>query len=311
MNILVYGAGVLGSYLAHVLVRGGNNVTMLARGSRIEELTQDGVVIRHYFQRKTTIDRVNVISALQPDDVYDLIFVVMLYSDLQPVLPVLAANQSRHIVLVGNNADARAMQHYLTQNSPVEKQIAFGFQATGGWREAGRMICIRMGGGRMDIGGLDGNLSWRPLLEKAFARTRYKLAFYSDIDPWLKSHIVLILTLFYATYASGGNLQKISRKQLQQTIKAADEGHKILEELGYTITPAIQAQIFRTRQRITYIGLKIFTKTFLTRLVDPRQQVDEINELHHAFTDLKRKAGIATPDWDALKSHMPADQQHG
>jgi len=30
MKILVYGAGVLGSYLAHVLVRGGNDVFLLA-----------------------------------------------------------------------------------------------------------------------------------------------------------------------------------------------------------------------------------------------------------------------------------------
>lgn len=37
MKILVYGAGVLGSQLAQVLVRGGNDVTILARGKRAEE----------------------------------------------------------------------------------------------------------------------------------------------------------------------------------------------------------------------------------------------------------------------------------
>lgn len=57
MNVLVYGAGVLGSYLAHVLARGGNEVSLLARGKRAEELEKDGLVIRHYFQRKTTVDR--------------------------------------------------------------------------------------------------------------------------------------------------------------------------------------------------------------------------------------------------------------
>ena len=79
MKILIYGAGVQGSYLAHVLVRGGNEVTILARGKRFEELKKDGIVIRHYLQLKTTVDKVNIISKLLPDDIYDLIFVVMQY----------------------------------------------------------------------------------------------------------------------------------------------------------------------------------------------------------------------------------------
>ncbi|GMA63054.1 NAD-dependent epimerase/dehydratase family protein [Alicyclobacillus fastidiosus] len=77
MRILVFGVGVLGSYLVHALLRGGNEVTILARGKRAEQLNKDGLVIRHYFQRKTTVDAVKVINFLQPDDIYDLIFVVM------------------------------------------------------------------------------------------------------------------------------------------------------------------------------------------------------------------------------------------
>ncbi|NRZ44230.1 ketopantoate reductase [Clostridium beijerinckii] len=52
MKILVYGAGVLGSYLAHVLIRGGNDVTLLARNERFKELKNNGLVIRHYIQCK-------------------------------------------------------------------------------------------------------------------------------------------------------------------------------------------------------------------------------------------------------------------
>lgn len=32
MKVLVYGAGVIGSYLTHVLCAAGNQVTLLARG---------------------------------------------------------------------------------------------------------------------------------------------------------------------------------------------------------------------------------------------------------------------------------------
>ena len=47
MKVLVYGAGVLGSYLAHILIRGGNEVTILARGIRFEEIQANGLIIRH------------------------------------------------------------------------------------------------------------------------------------------------------------------------------------------------------------------------------------------------------------------------
>ena len=41
-NVLVYGAGVLGSYLAHVLMSAGNSVSVLARGARQQALRQTG-----------------------------------------------------------------------------------------------------------------------------------------------------------------------------------------------------------------------------------------------------------------------------
>lgn len=132
MNILVYGAGVLGSQLAQVLVRGGNNVTILARGKRAEELERDGIVIRHVFQFKTTVDPVRVTRTLEENDEYDLIFVVMKYNDFPSVLPILAANQSRNMVIVGNNADARSMQIFLEENSKVEKRSRLVFRSAAG-----------------------------------------------------------------------------------------------------------------------------------------------------------------------------------
>lgn len=302
MKILVYGAGVLGSYLAHVLVRGSNEVTMLARGQRVKELKKDGIIIHHYFQCKTTVDKVNVISTLLPDDVYDLIFVVMTYSDFQSVLPILADNQSTNIVLVGNNANARVMQNYIQENSSVEKQIAFGFQLTGGRRENGRILCIR-GDGRMELGDLDGDILWRPLIDKAFENVKYKLVYYDNMDSWLKSHIVLVLPLQYATYACDGDLRKADNNMLNKIIDALDEGYKVLEALGYTITPASQAQFIRKKRYMVYLILKFYKITPLNRLA--AASLEELLALSNTFDDFKQKASISTPNWDALEKFLP------
>ncbi|KNF08478.1 ketopantoate reductase [Gottschalkia purinilytica] len=308
MKILVYGAGVVGSYLAHVLVRAGNNVTVLARGQRLKELKENSLIIRHYIQRKTTIDKVNVIDELTPEDVYDLIFVVMQYTHLKAILPILAENRSRHIIFVGNNADAYTMQDYVLKNSSVEKQVAFGFQSTGGRRENGRVVCVRAGG-HMELGGLNNNLSWRSLIDNAFANTKYKLTYFDNMDSWLKSHIALIMPLCYATYACNGNLRKASKdkKLLNQIIDAIDEGYKVLETLGYSIVPANEEEFIRKKRFMFYILLKIATATPIGKLSisdHATSAVDEMLALHDAFDDLKQQANISTPNWDTLEVYL-------
>lgn len=74
MKILIYGAGVVGSYAAHEFTRIGHDVTLLARGKRYEELREKGLVIRHYIQRKTTVDKIKIVDKLLPDDYYDVVF---------------------------------------------------------------------------------------------------------------------------------------------------------------------------------------------------------------------------------------------
>ncbi|MGO4346458.1 ketopantoate reductase family protein [Paenibacillus sp. MCAF9] len=289
----------VGHYLAHVLARGGNEVTVLARGKRYEELTKDGIVIRHYFQRKTTVDKVRVIHHLSSEELYDLIFVVMKYNDFPLVLPILAQNQSSHIVLVGNNADAHEMQNDLQKNSAVKKNIAFGFQLSGGRREVDRMICIR-GGGHMVLGSLEGELSFKPLLEKAFEKVKYKLDYQEDMDAWLKSHIVPILAMNAISITSDNQFKKMAKnkKLLMQMITAIDEGFKVLESLGYTIIPANQVKFIRNYRGMVYSFLKIYHMSPITKLIDGSPY--EIAALMNKFTILKQKSNVMTPHLDEI-----------
>ena len=123
MRILVYGAGVLGCELAHVLLQNKkNDVTLLARGEWKERIDQKGLVIRQWAQRKTTVDRVRTIDVLAPEDFYDLVFVVLQAGQLPDVLPVLKANRSPYFVFVGN--DPHAKQVLEAMQRPAVGEIA-------------------------------------------------------------------------------------------------------------------------------------------------------------------------------------------
>lgn len=51
MKVLVFGAGVIGCYLTHVLCDAGHDVTLLACGAWKETLETQGLKLRHMFYR--------------------------------------------------------------------------------------------------------------------------------------------------------------------------------------------------------------------------------------------------------------------
>jgi 2-dehydropantoate 2-reductase len=105
MRVLIIGAGVVGSFYAARLTEGGMDVRLLARGRRLADLREHGVVLESALGGRRTVTRVPVADRLGPDDEYDLAIVVVRRSQIPPVLTMLAANRRIPAVLfLGNNA---------------------------------------------------------------------------------------------------------------------------------------------------------------------------------------------------------------
>lgn len=309
MRVLVYGAGVIGCELAHMLCRAGQDVTLLARGAWRKTLDEKGLVIRHYAQLRTTVDRVATVETLEPDDRYDLIFVVMQHGQLPLVLPAVAQNSSQYVALVGNNMDAESSAGALAA-LPRAKRVAFGFQGTGGRREGGRVVSVHGGSVGMTVGGLHSPLSedFRCLLEQAFAGAGYRLTQEENMDAWLKCHAAFILPVAYVCYATGFCLPRATKKQLDMAMDAALEGYAVLKKLGYPIRPANSEEAFTTGRKRMGRLLWWMAKTPLGRLAASdhcKNAGAEMAALDAAFDSLRSRAGIPTPAWDALRAAGP------
>ena len=74
-----------------------------------------------------------MVTELAPDAMYDVIFAVLRYTQLDSVLDTLRANRTKNIVFVGNNVQTRALAAALP-----EKNILFAFALSAGHREADR-----------------------------------------------------------------------------------------------------------------------------------------------------------------------------
>ena len=310
MKILVYGAGVLGSYLAHVLLHGGHEVTLLARGKRLEELREKGLVIRHYLQCRTTYDRVGLTDGNEKHDAYDAVFVVVRRSQLDEILPRLCENETDPLlVLVGNNVNASETLQFIQTHSRVPRRVMFAFQTSGGRRENGEVISVHKGAGKLTAGSLSRDAACEQLLKQIFEGTRFCLALRSDMDAWLKSHAAFVLPIAFVCYQANGNLKIIARNKtlLYRAIDAMDEAYRMLETCNFP--PPVEDVEFVRRHRFKcFLMLKILAATPIGRLAASDHAMnakDEMRRLYEDFCVFKRRAHITTPAWDELEQYMP------
>ena len=103
MRILVFGTGVIGSLYGALLAEAGYDVSVYARGRRLESLTQDGLIVK----RKGEIRKVpiQVLSAIEPEDRYDLVFLTVRENQLHSALKELRQNGSPTIVTMVNSLE--------------------------------------------------------------------------------------------------------------------------------------------------------------------------------------------------------------
>jgi hypothetical protein len=90
-QVLVYGAGVQGSLYAARLRQAGVDITLLARGRRLADLWEHGIVLESLATRELTVVRIPLVEFLLPDDHYDLVLVLVRRNQVDAILPALAA----------------------------------------------------------------------------------------------------------------------------------------------------------------------------------------------------------------------------
>ena len=99
MKILVFGVGVLGCNLARNFFRAGKDVTLLARGAWGESIPKNGLRIKDKFSPRMSVSRIPVTAELKAEDKYDVIFVVLRYTQLDAILDAVSAGDDLPEVL--------------------------------------------------------------------------------------------------------------------------------------------------------------------------------------------------------------------
>jgi 2-dehydropantoate 2-reductase len=291
------------------LYEAGHDVSLLARGQRLADLKEYGLVLVDTQSGKKTVAHPHLIKRLAPEDMYELVLVIMRKNCALEILPILGANQHTPNVLflMNNAAGPGKLVEALGQ-----ERVIMGFPMAAGYRQeyvVHYLVGARPGKNAMiPIGEVDGRIT--PRLQKVGSTLASMEGFDTDLrtdmDAWLKTHVAMLMpSLAPAMRAAGRDNVRMAhtRDAIILAIRAIREGYRVLRDLGYPIVPK-SARIFeRLPEPILVWG-------FRKRLLDPRIRVamfahaeaaqDEIKHLADEFIALKRQTSVPTPAIDHL-----------
>ena len=284
MRILVIGAGVIGSNLAADLFASGRNVTILARGEWADTLEKNGLVIDPIFAPRKKEYRIPVIRELKTDDIYDVIFVVMRYTQIESLIPDLAANGSKNIAFVGNNLSPEELLKKL-----LGKNLMFGFSMAAGHREKDRVVSISLH--KITIGQLKNVRSNEQLIREIFAGTKVKATYQPNMGDYLLCHAAFVTPVAFACYYTDGDLKRIKKNKayLNQIIDANIEGYSAIENAGHEILPDPDKNYHSRRyRRMCYTVYKIMCATVIGKICASDHALNATEEMSALNEGLKK-----------------------
>ena len=301
MKILVFGASVLGCNIARNMLRAGKEVTLLARGKWAEEIRQNGLRIKDKFSPRTSVSRIPVVTELAPDDAYDVIFVVLRYTQLDSIMDDLQNNATKNIVFVGNNVRAKAFADALP-----EKNVMFAFTSAAGHRESDRVASIDLK--KITIGQLSDASSNEQLIGKIFDGTKYKVTYEPNMGDYLLCHAAFVIPAAFACYKTDGDLKKLKGNMayLSKMIDANIEGYHAIKNAGHAILPKEDADFEGGAYRKTCLRFfKLICATVLGKICVSDHAMNAVDEMGALNRDLKHfydENGAEYPIWRELEA---------
>jgi 2-dehydropantoate 2-reductase len=310
MRILVYGTGPLGSLFAARLQAAGHDVSILARGQRLADLREYGIVLEDAITGERTTTRVNVVEQLAHDDAYDLVVVLMRKNQVTAILPVLAANQhTPNVVFMGNNA--AGPDEYI--GALGRERVLMGFGGAGGVRAGHVMRIIAEARGRkaaVTIGELDSRITPRLTeIASVFESAGFQAVLSPNIDAWLKSHAAVISPIALALYMVGGDNYRLARTRdaVVLGIRAMRESFRVLHALDIPITPSALRMYEWIPESIL---VPLVQRLFNTRSAEiaiaghASAARDEMKQIADEFRTLTHSITIPTPVVDRLYTYL-------
>jgi 2-dehydropantoate 2-reductase len=314
MRILIYGAGNIGCLYAAKLTQSGQDVTILARGERIETLRSRGITLENGISGERTTTSVCIVDRLDAADEYDLILVVLPKPARDQVLPILAANEDTPNVMFFGN-DAAGPEPMISALGHERVLLGFPGAAAVPHDDAIRYVVTSRQEQPTTIGEPDGEHSERI---KAIARVLkgagFPVSICTNMDAWLKTHAAKILATAGALYYAGGHAGQLAtnNEALRLMVRAIRESLAVLRANGIPITPPNHRVLqWLPESPIVFIMKRMFSsETMAIKVGHAEHAQQEFQRLAQEFRDLNTATRLPTPTMDRLFEYFAPAAGH-
>jgi 2-dehydropantoate 2-reductase len=264
MKVLVFGAGVIGSAYAGRLAAAGHDVSLFARGRRLEDLRRAGLRLR---QGNAVDVRPEVtISGNLPTGPLDLIILAVRREQAVAAAQQVAHLSAGRVMLFGNFA---GMTGDLAATVGPQRAVA-GFPGVGGRVDGDLVTYVLIKQQPTVVGGITGCVAAgvEPIagfLREAGIPVRVE----DDMDAWLASHAALVVPIAAAIIAAGGSASSLAGRKdlLQPAVRATRAIYQAQRRRGVLVV--------NSNLRLLYLVMpEWFAVRYWSRVM--RQEVGEL-----------------------------------
>lgn len=245
MKIAVLGAGGIGSTFVVQLVKASHEVTVVARGARLEQLDRAGGVAT----LGGSTARARVAAALPTDEAFDLVLVSVLASQVDAVLPALAKSAARRIMFMFNTFEPLDR----LRDAVGSERFTFGFPSILARVDEHGLLHADIQRRGMLTTVTDGALA------RVFSSAGIPTVVTEDMVSWLRAHAAAIVPFMLAVGEAHASKAGISWQKADLLAEAMAEGFALVRALGHSLIPPEVAVLSRLPRAA--VALALWTAT--------------------------------------------------
>jgi len=244
LRVLVVGAGVIGTVYGAQLAAAGNAVSVLAHGTRTDEVARNGLIVQDALDGTRLSSNVTLVRDAA-GGAYDLVLIAVRGDQLSAVCDVVRVLSGHPTLLFfGNNPAGHA-----AIPSTLPGTVRLGFPGIGGSLRAGTVHYVRI---PQQPTALEAGTSHTldqvagALQSRGFAVERV-----ADMDGWLLYHAVFVASVAAALYRCGTDAARLADdgEMLTLMCRAVSEGFAALRHQRVRGLPRNLALLHRSLLR--------------------------------------------------------------